>query len=132
MHRLLKGSLALLAGFSIGTAGLTTANAATWHKGTPKVLRRYWSTKGTSKGKMNWSQFRGTKKGFQLGHMGMPGVLVAHSRYKRVGRTYILTGHAKKNGMYRGGHVRFTMTKSGTHYLLRGEGWKDTLVRVQG
>lgn len=93
--------------------------ASVWHTGTPKCLRHSFITKGGGM-KMNWTQFKGNKKGFVIGHMGMPDTMVKHSKYRHTGHTYILKGHAKKTGAYKGGNVLFKMTKSGSHYVLSG------------
>jgi len=42
MHRKMIISLAMLAGFSLGMTRVTTAKAATWHQGTPKIARGDW------------------------------------------------------------------------------------------
>lgn len=119
MYRAIKVGLTLLVGVTLGTSSLVPANAATWHKGTPKALRHSFITKGGGM-KDNWTSFSGNKKGFTVGHMGMPGIIVSHSKYRHTGRTYILKGHAKKNGIFNGGNVTYKMTKSGSHFILSG------------
>ena len=105
-------SLGLISfGLSIGEftyINTTRVEASVWHKGTPKVLRCSFITKGGG-AKMNWTAFDGYKRGFVVGHMGMPSIMVNHSKYRHVGHTYILRGYAKKAGTYKGGNVTFKM-----------------------
>lgn len=122
----IKSALSLgLISFGLSVGGFTYINnprveASVWHKGTPKVLRYSFITKGGG-AKMNWTSFDGYKRGFVVGHMGMPGIMVNHSKYRHVGHTYILKGYAKKNGTYKGGNVTFKMKKSSAHYVLSGD-----------
>ena len=122
----IKSALSLgLISFGLSVGGFTYINnprveASVWHKGTPKVLRYSFITKGGG-AKMNWTSFDGYKRGFVVGHMGMPSIMVNHSKYRHVGHTYILKGYAKKNGTYKGGNVTFKMKKSSAHYVLSGE-----------
>lgn len=60
-----------------------------------KALRYSFITKGGGT-KMNWTAFDGYKRGFVVGHIGMPAIMVNHSKYRHVGHTYILRGYAKK------------------------------------
>lgn len=134
----IKSALSLgLISFGLSVGGFTYINnprveASVWHKGTPKVLRYSFITKGGGATfKMNWTAFDGYKRGFVVGHMGMPSIMVNHSKYRHVGHTYILKGYAKKAGTYKGGNVNFKMKKFGSHYVLSGE-YIHSLVYRQG
>ena len=121
MRKSLNLGLALLAGLSIGMTSLTTANAATWHKGTPKVARGYWyHAAGKQKsyylfyGKSvtydNYLSYSAT----QHGYFKLPGHGLSHVKYRSLGQhRYKLVGTDMNSNK---GHVTIKATKHYVYY----------------
>ncbi|RRG06765.1 MAG: hypothetical protein DUD35_14220 [Lactobacillus sp.] len=84
MYKSLKLSGGLLAGLTVGIASLsTTADAATWHKGTPKVLRGNWIYH--RKQVSQWGYFHISSNKMLSDDQGMPGLTYKHLKYKSLG-----------------------------------------------
>ena len=114
MKRLLWLSLLMTV---LGSAGVTTgAQAATWHHGTPKVLRGlYQST--TPVGKHSAAGFAPvitvTAKSFGLSISNNPLQLVKHLKYQHVHGHYQFKGKLQHIGFVKGGKVTFGLKKKG-------------------
>ncbi|GEO65890.1 hypothetical protein [Levilactobacillus spicheri] len=92
-----------------------TADASSWHKGTPKAIRGVWFLQE----KDRWTSFEVTKKDFGVGHMGMPAVTVWHPFYKKTKSAYILKGYAKANGLWLGANIKYKVVKRGRHIHIK-------------
>ncbi len=101
----------------LGSVGVTTgAQAATWHHGTPKVLRGlYQST--TPVGKYSAAGFAPiitvTAKSFGLSISNDPLQLVKHLKYQHVHGHYQFKGMLQHIGFVKGGKVTFGLKKKG-------------------
>lgn len=111
----------------LGSIGLTVpAQAATWHHGTPKVLRGvYQST--TPIGKHSAAGFAPIvsikAKTFSLGISNYPEQLVKHLKYRRVHGRYQFKGTMKHIGFVKGGKVTFGLKKKGHNlYFVKNHG----------
>ena len=100
------------------TFNQSTANASSWHKGTPKILR------GTYQGK-RYSSVEGfgyvyevTKKSFTSQSSNMSPIRTVNLKYKKLHHhIYRLVGHTQKIGMVLGGHNDFVLYRKGNKLL---------------
>ncbi|AQW20745.1 hypothetical protein PL11_001840 [Lentilactobacillus curieae] len=131
-----KSALVLVALTTLGLSTVTTsveslsqqtAQAATWHKGTPKSWRGSWINKPNGR----WTSFKALKAGFELGSQGMPVRIVKYAKYRKVNKsTYAVFGYAVPNGMFLGRNTKvYLKTYHGKHYI-KSYGYSSTYLRV--
>lgn len=89
----------LVALVSLGAAApVTTADAATWHKGLPKIVRhKMFRTKFTKdKRAPQYTWYKGTKSVLTTHSTnGGAASTISHTKYKKVGQTYFVKGFDK-------------------------------------
>ncbi|WP_024746560.1 hypothetical protein [Levilactobacillus namurensis] len=86
MFRVLAKSMIVgLAVASLGAASITDASAATWHKGTPKVMRGSWIYHSKELGYPAWGQRKIHAKTMTNHDKGMPKVAFKNITYRSVG-----------------------------------------------
>lgn len=99
MKKLVKLGVAALVAVSFGGLTVTTADAATWHKGLPKIIRnKMYRTKFdmTYPNDPQYTWYKGTKSTLmeRATQSGAPYKL-SKTKYKKVGKTYIIHGYDK-------------------------------------
>jgi len=105
---------ALLVGGTIST----TANAATWHKGTPKALRGTWKRSYNDRGTKTTIRVAIKSKSINIGRPGWATENWSNLKYQRVG-----AGTYKIKGTYRNGGF---LTKKNSHMKLMKKNGKVT------
>lgn len=93
-------ALVALTTLTLGAVPATPASAATWHKGTPKVLRGKYQELHKTPAQGFASEYTFTTKKFLWGVSNMP--LQSHSRlrYQKLGtHLYRLKGHVARRGI---------------------------------
>ncbi|MCI1553339.1 MAG: hypothetical protein LKH74_05380 [Levilactobacillus sp.] len=94
--RLRQVGVVLVTLVSLGAAApVTTADAATWHKGLPKIIRhKMYRTKFNHKyGYLDYDWYKGTKSVLTT-HRPQSGaaLTISNTKYKKVGKTYVVKG----------------------------------------
>jgi len=101
----MKKSLLLVASVLLLTpmvANGETAQAAAWHKGTPKAIRGKFQAKKHSSAQGFGDMFQITAKTYRYSASGMPVVKATKLRYKKISaHTWRLKGHVKTNAAVR-------------------------------
>lgn len=110
MYHKFIASLLVLGSLGLGTTtlGYTSAQAASWHKGAPKIIRGTWGDKAFLKGKMG-STLIVTKKSLSLNDADPH---LTHLKYKKVGtRRYKFKGYEPE--------ARKTMSLPTMHFVSK-------------
>ncbi|WP_125764659.1 hypothetical protein [Levilactobacillus mulengensis] len=99
MKKLVKLGVAALVAVSFGGLTVTTADAATWHKGLPKIIRnKMYRTKFdmTYPNDPQFTWYKGTKSTL-MEHATQGGAAdkISKTKYKKVGKTYVIHGYDK-------------------------------------
>jgi len=100
-----------------GGAGSITANASSWHKGTPKALRGKYQKHRTSSAEGFGESITVSPKKMTISVSNMSGQYVSHLRYKKVGaHLYRLKGHMAHNGMVLARNVDYAAYRKGKKF----------------
>ncbi len=103
-HTGLKLCLAVSLLTAGATAVPTTANAASWHAGTPKTIRGTYQGHRTSAAEGFGYIYKVNSKSFTASYSNMPISKSVKIKYKKLKKnTYRLVGHTQKRGLVLGG-----------------------------
>lgn len=115
-------TLVFVAMLGIGGSVTTTAQASTWHKGTPKVVRGSFQTKKYGADLTMSCVIR--PKAFIFSASGMPTQVGYNVHYKNLGHHhYIIRYDAKPAGLFKGGK-KLTMRVNQAGKNVRVNGYK--------
>ena len=116
--KLAIATMVMVVGVSVRTQ--MQADAATWHKGTPKVLRgKYKRGRAARSGAQTWIRIDVNKSAYEFAQPASPVQVVKHVSYKKLGKhTYKLRGTGIRSGYYLGGKTSMTLKKSGHRVVL--------------
>jgi len=99
MKKLVKLGVAALVAVSFGRLTVTTADAATWHKGLPKIIRnKMYRTKfdNSNPKSPQYAWYKGTKSTLAVQvTQGGAASKISKTKYKKVGKTYFIHGYDK-------------------------------------
>lgn len=114
--KLLIISAFCLIGVSINQS---SADAASWHKGTPKVLRGTYQGKRTSSAEGFGYFYKIASKYYVTQSSNMSQIKTVNLKYKKL-RTHVyrIVGHTQKSGMVLGGHSDNVLYRKGKLLLL--------------
>lgn len=101
----------------LGIGSATPAQAATWHKGTPKAIRGSWVChKSISSGTPGWGQRKIYANKMTNQDQHMPKVLFTHLKYKSLGhgkyKIHCFSRIIKKSYGDKGGYMTLTFVKN--------------------
>jgi len=106
MKKLVKLGVAALVAVSFGGLTATTADAATWHKGLPTFIQ---NKKFKSKIKRElgvWSKATKTTM-FMKYTQGDQTPVIRHTKYKKMGKGYLIKGKYHDSRMGKGMHIYY-------------------------
>ncbi|KRK89548.1 hypothetical protein [Lentilactobacillus sunkii] len=110
----------LTAGLGIG-ALTTTANAASWHKGTPSALRGLYQYKLPKNSALGFGTFvRITRNKIEISQSGMSARVIKNVTYHKFGKYYHIHGHRIHMGMYNSGNENLVMYRKNNYFAFRG------------
>lgn len=118
MSKIMKMTMAALAVLLMSSTVATTANAATWHKGTPKALRGSWKRSYNDRGSKITIKFRIKSKSINIDRPGWASESWSNLKYHKVG-----SGVYKIKGTYRDGGM---LTQKNSHMKLVKKAGKVT------
>ena len=120
MKKRLLVFMALVLGImGVASISATTANAASWHKGTPAAIRHQYNYK---KGQ-HWEYYAFKKSSYRYQGMGMPYIDTYKLKYKTLKHhIYEITGKSKSryvagNLIVRGGTEKLKVTIKSSHQI---------------
>jgi len=117
MKKALKAVLIAAVALTVGGAGSVTANAATWHKGTPKALRGKYQKHRTSSAEGFGESITITPKKITISVSNLSGQYVSRLKYKKIGsHLYRLKGHMAHNGMVLARNVDYAAYRKGKKF----------------
>lgn len=130
--------LAALGALAFGLAAPVSAQAATWHRGTPKALRGKYQAVRKTAAQGFADEYRFTAKTFTWAVSNMPLQRHTHLKYRSLGHhLYRLKGHVAKRGIVLAGQRDYVIYKKGktlkvTDYgSYRNMGFKHIVVAHQ-
>lgn len=118
MSKIRKITVAVMTTLLVAGAVPTTANAATWHKGTPKALRGNWKRSYNDRGTKVTIHFDIKSKSMSIDRPGWASENWSNLKYQKVG-----SGTYKLKGTYRDGGM---LTKKNSHMKLVKKSGKIT------
>lgn len=96
----------------------TNANASSWHKGTPKVLRGTYQGKRTRSAEGFGYVYKVTQKSFTAQYSNSSPIRIVNLKYKYIKHhVYHFRGHRQHIGMVLGGHEDFVVYLQGNKLL---------------
>lgn len=98
--------------------GENTVHAASWHKGTPKVLRGTYQGKRESSAEGFGYIYKITSKSYDFNASNWPDRKTINVKNKKLKHNvYLLKGHMKKNGFVLGGKSSMVFYRKGKYLL---------------
>ncbi|AYM01916.1 hypothetical protein [Levilactobacillus yiduensis] len=130
MNKAFKLGVTALVAVSFGGLAVTSADAATWHKGLPKFVRnKKFRTKYENKQK-DYTWAKGTKHTFTIKHT-QAGVTVAQKvKYQKKGKTYLIKGGYPDRATLKMHAIYYRVQKVSNKKIKAGEGKHGKLLTM--